>query len=649
MQGNTIRVTVQNIGGISDHSVSLAPGINVLAGQNATNRTSFLKALAAVQGSEEVSLKGDASNGTVELTFNGEDYCRTVRRAGDGLIFEGEVPVPEEQRGVAELFAFLFERNRAREAIRQGNDLRSVVMEPVDTTQIQQEIEKLKQRRTELESELTELRSLKRSLPSLQQRRNELSEDIDRLESAISEKQAEIEAAETTIGEGQAAKEEIKSKNKEIRSKQSDLDRVTSRIESTVNTIAQLENDLEQAQSELSGIETTSETSLPAIKSDLSELHNQVATKETMMSELQNIIQFNKDFIETETTGGNAASILSSVQNISEPRMTAERLVSDEGEITCWTCGSTTSQSQISEMVEQLQGIHEDLYGEREQLRQRLKEKQAQKETIEETKERQATLEDSIADIESQLSKHRSSLDKLERREQRLSSDISELESEVASLQQDREDRILELHQELNSLERELEETTAQQASVRDEIEAAERETDDIESIESQLAELTTQTTDLRERVERLEREAVDSFNEHMETVLNILAYENIERIWIERREANEKDGRQNRRATQFKLHVIRESEDGRAYEDSITHLSESEREVTGLIFALAGYLVHEVYETVPFMILDSLEAIDSDRIALLVDYLSDYAENIVIALLDADASVLPEQYHYVR
>ncbi len=52
------------------------------------------------------------------------------------------------------------------------------------------------------------------------------------------------------------------------------------------------------------------------------------------------------------------------------------------------------------------------------------------------------------------------------------------------------------------------------------------------------------------------------------------------------------------------------------AYEDTLRHLSESEREVTGFVFALAGYLVHDVHEQVPFMLLDSLEAIDSDRIA---------------------------------
>jgi hypothetical protein len=43
-----------------------------------------------------------------------------------------------------------------------------------------------------------------------------------------------------------------------------------------------------------------------------------------------------------------------------------------------------------------------------------------------------------------------------------------------------------------------------------------------------------------------------------------------------------------------FDLHVIRSTGEGTTYEDSISHLSESEREVTGLVFALAGYLVHD-------------------------------------------------------
>jgi len=81
---------------------------------------------------------------------------------------------------------------------------------------------------------------------------------------------------------------------------------------------------------------------------------------------------------------------------------------------------------------------------------------------------------------------------------------------------------------------------------------------------------------------------------------------------------------------TRFDLHIVRSSPDGTAYEDTVDHLSESEREVTGLVFALAGYLVHDVHETVPFILLDSLEAIDSDRIARVVDYFRTHADYLV-------------------
>jgi uncharacterized protein YbaR (Trm112 family) len=83
-------------------------------------------------------------------------------------------------------------------------------------------------------------------------------------------------------------------------------------------------------------------------------------------------------------------------------------------------------------------------------------------------------------------------------------------------------------------------------------------------------------------------------------------------------------------------------------YEDTVDTLSESEREVIGLIVALAGYLTHDVRESVPFMLLDSLEAIDSNRIAALVDYLADWATYLVVALLPEDARALSEDYERV-
>jgi hypothetical protein len=65
-------------------------------------------------------------------------------------------------------------------------------------------------------------------------------------------------------------------------------------------------------------------------------------------------------------------------------------------------------------------------------------------------------------------------------------------------------------------------------------------------------------------------------------------------------------------------------------------------------VFALAGYLAHEVYEDLPFMLLDSLEAIDSERIATLVEYLTDYTTYLLVALLPEDAAALPDEIERV-
>lgn len=83
-------------------------------------------------------------------------------------------------------------------------------------------------------------------------------------------------------------------------------------------------------------------------------------------------------------------------------------------------------------------------------------------------------------------------------------------------------------------------------------------------------------------------------------------------------------------------------------HHDMTEHISESEREVIGVIFALTGYIVHDVCETAPFVLLDSIEAIDSDRIASLIEYLAEYTRYLVVALQNDDVDALDTDYHCV-
>jgi recombinational DNA repair ATPase RecF len=60
-------LSVNNIGGIDETTVSFQQGITVLSGRNATNRTSLLQGIMAALGSNQASLKADAEEGSATL------------------------------------------------------------------------------------------------------------------------------------------------------------------------------------------------------------------------------------------------------------------------------------------------------------------------------------------------------------------------------------------------------------------------------------------------------------------------------------------------------------------------------------------------------------------------------------------------------
>lgn len=57
MKPEQMSVSVKNIGGINEAEQTFEPEVTVLAGRNATNRTSFLQAIMGASGSDQASLK----------------------------------------------------------------------------------------------------------------------------------------------------------------------------------------------------------------------------------------------------------------------------------------------------------------------------------------------------------------------------------------------------------------------------------------------------------------------------------------------------------------------------------------------------------------------------------------------------------------
>jgi predicted ATP-dependent endonuclease of OLD family len=232
---------IQKIGGIDDLSLTFQPGVTVLAGRNATNRTSILRAIMAAFGSDDVSVKGDADTGKVELELGDQTYSRTLTQTSDSIRFSGD-PHPVDTT-ITETFAFLLETNDARQAVLSQQNLRDVIMRPVNTHEIEAEISQLKTERANVESEIDEIESLKGDLPELEQKRTSLKTEIEETRTQLEAKRDELDELDGDVEEKQEQNEKLEAKLDEIRSTRSELEEVRYDLETEQETLKTLANE----------------------------------------------------------------------------------------------------------------------------------------------------------------------------------------------------------------------------------------------------------------------------------------------------------------------------------------------------------------------------------------------------------------------
>jgi len=630
-------IEISNIGGIDRANAEFEPGVTILTGRNATNRTSFLQAIMAALGSDTATLKADADEGSVTLDIDGETYTRTLSKQGDTITMTGDPYL--DNADIADRFAFLLENNDCRRAIARGDDLRELIMEPVDTDEIERQIRSLEDERDELDSKIRTIENEKRNLPNLEQEKTDIGSKLGEKEGQIEKKKSEIENIDKNVDETREEKEELESKMDDLGSLRNDLSRVRSQISSEEESITALENEIEDLKTEREDLSPVPDEKLSEIDQDIQRLRGQIEAIDQTVNELRSVVDFNEDVLDD-----GHSHVLDHLDDDDSGNVT-DQLLDESQTVTCWTCGSQVDTDQIDQTLEELRTLRSDKMDQRQDLKQEIEDFQSEKRELEQQRNRYQSLKQKLDDAERELEDREESLEELRERETELEDEIKTLEAEVEQLQEQEYSEILELNEELNTLEFEREQLESELENVEDEIDRIEAQVEELESLEAQRDELRRELEDLRSRVETLQEQAVEEFNDRMETVLDLLEYENLERIWIERTRETVRDGRHKVEQDRFDLHVVRSGDSGAVFEDTVEHLSESEREVTGLVFALAGYLVHELYETVPFMLLDSIEAIDPERISHLIDYFGGHADYLVVALLEDDAAALNDDY----
>jgi len=635
------RVSVNNLGGIDSTVVELGSGVNVLSGRNATNRTSFLRSIMGALGSDRVSLKADSEEGSVELALDGETYTRTLERRNDVVVRSGEPYLDDST--VADLFAFLLESNEARQAVARGDDLRELIMRPIDTEQIRTEIERVRSDRKRIDNEIERIKSLKSKLPTLESRRGDLREQIAEVEAELETKRNALDESENKNSDDADQSQKREQKLSELQSAQSQLENTRFQIETETESIETLQAEIESLHEELESLPDTIDIDPAAIDAELDQLREKQSSLNANTTQLQSIIQFNEEMLN-----GTNAEIAAALRE-DESQSVTDQLLADTDSVICWTCGSEVETTQIESTIDSLRNLRKQKLSERSQIKSKISDLKTKRQDAQKKSQRKSSVSRQIDRAEREIEERKERLQSLKDRRTELATQAETLEDEIETLAAAEENETLDQHKAVTKLELQLDRLTDNLTALEREIEETETEIDGLSQLEDDREDATERLAELRTKIESIERQSVDAFNTHMESVLDILGYENIERIWIERTEKTVREGRRKVDRSVFTLHIVRQNENGAAYEDTIDHLSESEREVTGLVFALAGYLVHDVHETVPIMILDSLEAIDSNRIAQLIEYFEAYADTIVVALLPEDAEALDSSYNYVE
>ena len=625
----SITVYAENVGGLSESEVTLQPGVTVLRGRNATGRTSLLKGLTGVLGGSIPALKGDTEEGHVRLEWGDDVYDRHLERENGTVRTSGRTVT--ERSDLVDLFVSLTESNPARRAVVRDEDLRDIIMRPVDTDAIQRRIEELQSERNRIGQRIRSIDDELDRRASTTSRKASVKTELDELDDRIAELRERLAEYDADPEEAEQVEEALNS----VEERKQELESIGDRIRTNEDTLEALRDERAELRTERSSVET-SEEELGRIETKLSELTSRKRSLATSINDLSAIVEFNEEL---------ASDTDSEFLRSDGVDATVTKLNPMSESVQCWTCGGRVDRNQISNRLDELRGVIEEKRAERTDVQSRIEDLRGTQEELQDEIERRDELDRRLDEISTDIARRERKLESLRDRRNETRQQLSSLEEFVSERDALRDGELIDQYQRLSELEYERGQLEEELSSVREEIAELDRLADEQEQLRAQQDEIREELEGQRTQIRDLEESAIEAFNEHMDEILEVLDYGNVGRIWIERKAGTEFDsshgGYRGGSATRFELHIVRESDRGVGYEDTVGNLSESEREVVGLIIALAGYLVHDVYEGVPMMLLDSLEAVDADRIADLVEYFREYTSYLTVALLPEDADAL--------
>lgn len=601
-----ISIDVTNVGGIESLERTLTGPVSIVTGTNASNKTSLLQAVAFGIGRSTVPIRSGANEAHVELKVGEKETSRTAKRKGRGIRISGDQFLDDEDDiELFERFACLLEFNDIRQAIREGRSIEDLLKEPMDLTNLESRRDELLQRKQSLKTEVGELEDLEDQITSKEEELKAKRDRVDSLEAKLDNLRKQQNA--TVNGDGEVTK--LREEQASLVHKRNEHE---NQIQELKNAIGRIEDNLENTKSELTAArEEANSYDIDKLQSERDEIRHNLDDITDRVEVLQSVLTANREMLSSSYTGalGKETSLL-------------------EDTITCWACGNEAQISNFEETLEELRDIVTEDKERREEYQPKLETIESNISEAKQARSDVTDLEADVHDLENRLENRRESLETKQQSLEGIRDDIEVIDEELANHESAQESDVTDLQEDIEDVRVNLYTARSEIERLESSIEDLQDRLDTRERKKAELDDVSEEVVALSERIRTLEQDLREGFNDAINELIDVLEYEHIERIWL--------DG-------DFELIVAREV-DGVVTEDDINHLSESEREMVGLVLALAGYITYELSEIAPVLLMDTLGAFDAERTADLVAYFADEAPLLLTALLPESASTVDEE-----
>ncbi|WP_435362846.1 archaea-specific SMC-related protein [Haloarchaeobius sp. DYHT-AS-18] len=471
----TWELDIKNIAGILEGETTIESGLNAVRAENWRGKSSLILAIEAAMGTRNPLTDG-ADSGCVTLTASDRTVELSFTKTGNGVSRNG-TPYLEDpyDRTCASLYAFLTEKNPIREAVRNGDNLESLLTQPLELENIDDQIAELKTERNQVDRELQNAESAGQKLVGKQKSLSKLEDKLSELEAKReSVDEPETGSSRDDLSDARAKRESIKGQ-----------------IERLESSIERIEDRLEDKQADLDDVEVPDYS---AVDEDLEQLMEKVSNRERDIELLRTVYTANKRVLDEDRV-----ELLSGVER---------GLLGDSVE--CWLCGSDTDRDDLSAKLDTIQEQIRELERNVSAYRKEKRELESKKEEQRTKRREKERLESDIGDLESRLEERqeslerkRDSLESVEERVAELSESVSEQEDELTEVESDikyTREKISDLESEIKSLK-----SRAEQKS----------------TLQKERESLSDEIQELRSRRETMKKRTREAFSESISEIVD--------------------------------------------------------------------------------------------------------------------------------